>query len=254
MHNEDYSHNLWVMVSLKNKIPALRSLIAFEAAARKLSFTKAADELAVTQVAISRQIKQLEDYLGIRLFDRLNRAVRLTSGGLALQSAVINGLSQIAECVTDLQEGALSNTLTVGTTTAFSAYWLMPRLSKFCTLHPEVDLRISALDECMDLKSSGIHISIRFGRGDWPGLKSTYFCDSDVTPLCSPSYWQGKDLIDDPRDLLEEFLIDFDYVIDSRWSSWFQKYEITLSNNPPKISIDAYTSMVNATLSGQGIA
>lgn len=242
------------MQNLRNKIPPLRSLIAFEAAARKLSFTKAAEELAVTQVAISRQIKQLEEYVGQPLFHRLNRAVSLTPEGIILHKSVIDGLSEIANTVVDIQQNAFSNNLMVGTTTAFSAYWLMPRIAEFCKLFPEIDLRFSVTDNCVNLKPAGIHISIRYGHGNWPGLDSLHLCDSDVLPLCSPSYWKDRPLLNDPQDLLSEFLIDFDYIIDSRWESWFKNLGYNFNRDPAHISIDAYTSMVNATLSGQGIA
>ncbi|MCZ4280932.1 LysR substrate-binding domain-containing protein [Kiloniella laminariae] len=228
--------------------------MAFEAAARHMSFTRGANELGVTQVAISRQIKALEDFLGVRLFERLNRSVRLTPEGGKFQQVVTGGLSQIAAAVVDFQKGRGNNHLVVGTTTAFSAYWLMPRLAKFHAAYPEIDLRFAVDDKCVDLKASGIHISIRYGNGVWGGLTSTYLCDSEVLPLCSPAYWKDRPQVDDPRMLLDEFLIDFDYVVDSRWSTWFEHFGVEVDQDPADISIDAYTSMVQAAQNGQGIA
>ena len=154
----------------------------------------------------------------------------------------------------DFQSGKVSNSLVVSTTTAFSAYWLIPRLAKFYAAYPDVDVRLAVDDRCVDLKFSGIHVSIRYGKGDWSGVDATYLCDSDVIPVCSLSYWQNRPQISDPQALLDEFLIEFDYVIDSRWSSWFENLGVSLEKDPAKLAIDSYTSLVQAALNGQGIA
>ncbi|RED52202.1 LysR substrate-binding domain-containing protein [Aestuariispira insulae] len=242
------------MVNLRKKIPPLSALIAFEACARHLSFTRAADELGVTQVAISRQIKALEDHVGVKLFDRLHRAIRLNAQGQEFRDVLVPGLTRIADCVDGLQKGGGGNRLTVGTTTGFSAYWLMPRIAKFSSLHPEVELRFAVADQCVDLKASGIDLSIRYGNGAWPGLDSQFFCASHVRPLCAPSYWGDRPVTDDPRDLLGETLIDFDYVVDSSWANWFAHMGVDLEKDPATITTNAYTSMVQAVQNGQGIA
>ena len=243
-----------IMLNLRRKIPPLRSLIAFEACARHLSFTRAAQELGVTQVAISRQIKSLEDYVGCKLFDRLHRAIRLNEAGREFQEEIVPSLTRMASCVDRLQSGGSSHKLTVGTTTGFSAYWLMPRLSRFRAAYPDVDLRIAVDDKCVDLKSGGIDLAIRYGQGNWPGVTSEFFCESRVIPLCSPSYWGDRAITDNPADLLGEQLIDFDYVVDSSWANWFAWQDVKLDREPATIITDAYTSMVQAAQSGQGIA
>ena len=242
------------MLNLRRKIPPLRSLIAFEACARHLSFTRAGEELGVTQVAISRQIKSLEDYLGCKLFDRLHRAIRLNEAGREFQGEIVPSLVRMASCVDKLQSGGGGKTITVGTTTGFSAYWLMPRLSRFRAAHPDVDLRIAVDDKCVDLRSAGIDLAVRYGQGNWPGVTSEFFCESRVIPLCSPSYWGDRPITDDPSDLLGEQLIDFDYVVDSSWANWFSWQGVKLDREPATIITDAYTSMVQAAQSGQGIA
>jgi LysR family glycine cleavage system transcriptional activator len=151
------------MRNFRRDIPPLRSLVAFEAAARNLGFTKAANELGVTQVAMSRQIKALEAFVGTRLFERLHRSVRLTPEGEKFHGVVTSGLLQIADVVVDFQNGNTSKSLVVGTTTAFSAYWLMPRISRFYAAHEDVDIRFAVNDKCEELKASGIHLSIRYG-------------------------------------------------------------------------------------------
>jgi LysR family glycine cleavage system transcriptional activator len=241
------------MKNFRRTIPPLGALIAFEAAARHLSFTRAADELSVTQVAISRQIKALEAFLGVRLFDRLNRAVRLTAEGETFQLAATEGLTRISGAVSQLRSGHADQGLTVGTTTAFSAYWLMPRLANFRLAHPDADLRFAVDDRCVDLKAEGIHLSIRYGNGNWRNLDASYLCGSDAVPLCSPSYWQDRPKIDNPQDLLAENLIEYDNIIDSRWKSWFEAMGVSLSREPANVSTNAYTSMVQAVQNGQGI-
>ena len=219
-----------------------------------MGFTKAATELCVTQVAMSRQIKALEEFVGVRLFERLNRAVRLTPEGERLQSIVTASLTQIATTVADLQSGNRDRSLVVGTTTAFSAYWLMPRLAKIRSAHPELDLRFAVDDKCVDLKSAGIDVSIRYGDGRWSGIDATYLCGSNVVPVCSRGYWRDRPQLSDPATLLDECLLDFDYVIDSSWSTWFRRQGVKTRTEPASIVIDAYTSMIQAVQNGQGIA
>jgi len=254
LHKRCTSHNLTVMYNLRRSVPPLGSLVTFEAAARHGSFTRAADELAVTQVAVSRQIKALEAYLGVRLFDRLNRAVRLTPEGEVFRQAVSEGLTRVAAAVTELRRGEGRGQLVVGTTTAFSAYWLMPRLTRFRSAHPEIDLRFAIDDRCVDLGAAGIDLSIRYGSGHWRGVDAVHLRGSDAVPLCSPSYWSDRPPITDPRALLAETLLDYDNIVDSRWSSWFAHHGISLRSDPAGVATDAFTSMVQAAQNSQGIA
>ncbi|MDX1737214.1 MAG: LysR substrate-binding domain-containing protein [Alphaproteobacteria bacterium] len=245
------------MRKYRNTLPPQRCLITFEAAARLSSFTNAAKELSITQVAVSRQIKELESYVEVLLFERLNKSVQLTPEGHELFFAVSAGLEQIHDAIVNIKQSQNQNHLTVGTTTAFSACWLMPRLADFHKRFPEIDLRLSVMDDLVNLKDHAIHMSIRYGHGNWKGLDATYLCESDVRPVCSPLYLNNGHKITSPEDLLGEFLIDFDYVIDSTWRSWFEFSGMDSKNipkSPAKLSLDAYTSLVNAALTGQGIA
>ncbi len=242
------------MYNLRRDVPPLGCLVAFEAAARHLSFTRAAEELAVTQVAVSRQIKALEAHVGVRLFERLNRAVRLTPEGLAFQQAVADGLTRIAATATGFREGAQRRGLVVGSTTAFSAYWLMPRLSRFRNAHPQAELRFAVDDRCVDLLRQRIDLSIRYGGGHWPDVNAVFLCGSDAVPLCSPSYWGDRPPVWNPRDLLAETLLEYDNIVDSRWSSWFRHMGVAVDSDPSSITVDAFTSMVQAAQNGQGIA
>lgn len=146
------------------KLPPLNSIRAFEAAARHLSFTAAANELCVTVTAISHQIKNLEDQLGRKLFDRTPREVRLTPIGARLFPALREGFDCFGEAFKEVESHTAATSLTVTTTRAFAERWLMPRLPRFSTLHPEISVNIEGSEEVVDLRDTGTDIAIRYGR------------------------------------------------------------------------------------------
>ena len=147
---------------MRSRLPSLDLLRGFEAAARLLSFTRAAQELHVTQSAVSRQIKTLEEQLGVRLFRRLNRALLLTEEGQALSHAVAGALSGIEQAVTRLTGLAENRPITLTTTVSFAALWLVPRLARFRAAHPHTDVRLSASNELVDLGREHFDLAIRF--------------------------------------------------------------------------------------------
>lgn len=169
------------------RLPPLNAVRAFEAAARHLSFTKAASELNVTQAAISHQIKTLEDHLRTPLFRRLNRALMLTEAGQSLFPAVSEALDGLAEAAARLRASEAGGTLTVSTLPSFAVKWLVPRMNRFQDRHPEIDLRISAKEYLVDFARDGIDVAIRFGRGDWPRVRAEWMADEELLPVCSPS-------------------------------------------------------------------
>ena len=172
------------MVSLRQKLPPLTSLTAFEAAARHLNFTRAAKDLNVTQAAVSRQIQGLEEYLGVPLFRRLHRAMQLTREGDRLHRAVTIGLEQIASAVVDIRRERHGPEVTVATSVTFASYWLMSRIAKFRAAHPEVELRLVASGPISDLAAAGIDLAVRHGRGRWPGLEAEHLLDNEIYPVC----------------------------------------------------------------------
>ncbi len=158
---------------MARRIPPLNAVRAFEAAARYLNFTHAADELNVTQAAISHQVKSLEQWLGLALFRRLNRAVSLTEEGAQYLPAASQALDGLAGATARLMQSADSRSLTVTTLDSFAAQWLMPRLKHFRVLYPEIDIRILASDERVDFSRHEVDLAIRYGEGIWPGLEVT---------------------------------------------------------------------------------
>jgi LysR family transcriptional regulator, glycine cleavage system transcriptional activator len=172
---------------MSRRLPPLNALRAFEAAARHLSFTRAASELNVTQAAISHQIKTLEDHLRTPLFRRLNRALMLTSAGQSLFPAVRDALDGLAEAAARLRAREAGGTLTVSTLPSFAVKWLVPRMSRFQDRHPGIDLRISAKEYLVDFARDDIDVAIRFGRGNWPAVHAEWMLNEDLLPVCSPA-------------------------------------------------------------------
>lgn len=171
---------------MSRRLPPLNALRAFEAAARHLSFTRAAEELNVTQAAISHQVKALEDRLGLTLFRRLNRALMLTDEGQTLFPSVRDALDSLAEAVGRLSGRDGSGPLTVSTLPSFAAKWLVPRMSRFRDRYPEIELRIAAAERLVDFARDDVDVAVRFGRGDWPGVRAERVVDEAVTPVCCP--------------------------------------------------------------------
>ena len=150
---------------MAHRLPPKNTLRAFEAAGRLLSFTRAAEELHVTQAAISHQIKNLEMSIGVRLFRRLNRALLMTEAGQRYLPAVRDALDALGDATNGLTRTDESGVLAVSTLPSFAATWLVPRLTKFLTVHPEIDIRISASDEIVDLVRDDFDMGIRYGSG-----------------------------------------------------------------------------------------
>lgn len=244
------------MASLRRKLPPANALVVFEAAARHLNFTRAAEELHVTQAAVSRQIKTLEDDLGVPLFRRLHRELQLTREGQRFQQVVTMGLEHIANTAADLRNAKPNHGLTVATSVTFASYWLMSRVAKFRASHPELDLRLVASAPVSDLSSAGIDLAVRYGSGHWLGVESLHLLDNEVFPVCAPQYLEGRKPLKEPADLLSErllHLVEFDrnWVT---WSAWLKAFEVDTGNAPRGLEFDNYLVLIQAALDGQGVA
>ena len=169
------------------RLPSLNSLRAFEAAARLMSFQKAAEELFVTPSALSYQIRQLEDHVEQPLFLRLNRAVKLTEAGEQLYPGVHDGFESFQRAVRQLMRSNQSNVLVVSSGPAFAAKWLAPRVYKFVDAHPEIELRIAANLKLVDFNIDEVDVALRFGEGVYPGLHVDPLFDEVALPLVSPA-------------------------------------------------------------------
>ena len=238
---------------MARRLPPLKTLPDFEAAARHLSFTKAAAELNVTHGAVSRQVKSLEDYLGLPLFRRLNRALRLTDEGQAYARSVRELLDSLAETTRRLRTPKEASGLTVSTTYSFTSGWLVPRLGRFRALHPDIDVRLQANDHVIDFSRDNVDLSIRFGRGHYPGLTAERLMDDDFAPVSSPALLKGKHPLRKPADLRHHVLIH-DEGTEVDWRMWLAAagVEGVDASRGPVFSHSAIA--IQAAVRGEGVA
>ncbi len=202
-------------------LPPLNSLRAFEAAARHLSFTKAAEELNVTPAAISHQIKALEEFLGVVLFRRLTRALRLTDAGQAAFPKVREGFDNLAEAVEILRAEEEGKVLTVSVSPSFGAKWLVPRLDRFRAAHPDLDIRIDATDRLADFQGDNVDVALRYGMGNYPSLLVDKLFGAEMVPVCSPDLLDGTQPLRRPLDLVHHTLLHLDWTLEEQTSpSW----------------------------------
>jgi LysR family glycine cleavage system transcriptional activator len=196
----------------------MNTLRAFEAAARHLSFTLAAEELHVTQAAVSHQIKTLEEALGVRLFRRLNRAIRLTEEGQEFVGEVRKALSHLATAVEKLAAPDAGGPLTISVLPSFASKWLVPRLGRFRDKHPEIDVRISPSIDLTDFQRDDVDLVVRYGKGEYEGLHSVRLMTEDIFPVCGPALLEGPNALREPEDLRHHTLLHDDSYVD--WTMW----------------------------------
>ncbi|MBK1671346.1 hypothetical protein CKO28_25425 [Rhodovibrio sodomensis] len=244
------------MAPLNRQLPPLGPLVAFEAVARHLSITRAADELALTQAAVSRKIAALEHELGVRLFDRLHRALRLTGEGERLQAAAASSLGHLAETAEQLRRRGAGAQVEVSTTIAFASFWLMPRIPQFRARHPEVELRLSVSDPYVDPAREGVDAGIRYGGGDWHGVTAEHLFDEEVFPVCSPGYLAEHPELSDLASLARQTLLhlDVDYHAWTDWATWFSDLGATPPPRRRGLQFNTYTILIQAATAGQGVA
>ncbi|MEM1199200.1 MAG: transcriptional regulator GcvA [Pseudomonadota bacterium] len=240
-------------------LPPLNGLRAFEATARNMSFTQAAEELHVTPAALSYQVRQLEEILGIKLFKRLNRAIELTPQGQALFPGIRAGFERMDEAMRTLRRRAETNVLVVSVGPAFAAKWLAPRLYRFIQRHPDIDPRISANIQISDFENEQIDLAVRFGTGAYPNLHSERLISDYVTPLCSP------ELVADthphplrtPEDLAQHVLIHdeslsfFENV--PSWQVWCEAAGLTNIDLDGGVHFSLADHGLDAAVEGAGV-
>ncbi len=236
----------------RRRLPPLNAIRAFEAAARHLSFTKAADELAVTQGAVSHQVKALEGWLGVRLFHRETRAIYLTREGQSYLGPVREALDQIAEATRRLALLDPRGPLTVSAIPSFAAKWLLPRLADFRALHPDIDVRISADDRLVDFARHDVDLAIRMGNGKWPGVEVIKLMDEDLFPVCSPRLLEGPRPLRRPEDLARHTLLHDDMRQD--WRAWLMAAGVEGVNPDRGPGYTDSSMIIQAAVEGQGVA
>ncbi|MEX3934022.1 LysR substrate-binding domain-containing protein [Paraburkholderia phymatum] len=237
-------------------IPSVTALVEFEAVARHSSFTLAADELGVTQAAVSRQIKFLEETLGTRLFNRLHRSIELTDEGEALYLVVAESMQKIAGVFDRLSSGPVQQELVLAATSAFTHFRLLPRLASLKKAQPDLQLRISTQMFTADLRPKEIDVAVRFGNGQWGDGSATLLFDEEVFPVCSPEWVKSRGTPESLQDVANAVLIESDATSEGwmRWEEWFQAVGFRPVRLNFALRCSLYTDAIEAARYGQGIA
>jgi DNA-binding transcriptional LysR family regulator len=241
----------------RNALPALDLLVGFESAARHLSFTRAGEELYLTQSAVSRQIKELEAQLGLPLFQRRHRALALTEAGHQFYAAAAQALSTMRTATDRLRAHAGKKALSVTTTHSFAALWLIPRLAGFTRDHPGVDVRITAETKVQDLERDGLDLALRHGPASLAGANAIRLFGEKVFPVCSPRLLKKKPL-EKPMDLKTHVLLQYDDP-DGRhpwlhWKTWLEVERIADLRPAGTLSFSGYEQIIPAAIAGHGVA
>lgn len=233
------------------RLPPLRSLQVFEVAARHISFSRAADELGVTQGAVSRQVQELERWLGRELFRRSGPNLTLLPEGRALGEQVGASMKLLQGAIASVSPSGGSEYVTLSMLPSVAAKWLAPRLGRFLQCHPDIDLRITATRQFVDFVREGVDGAIRYGRGDWPGLTSEILAGESVMPVCSRAYANRVSLTA-PGDMLRATLIHSD--IEEDWNAWFRFAGVQNAPAPRGLQFGDDAAMLEAVLADQGVA
>ena len=242
-----------------HQLPSLDLLRGFEAAARELSFTRAGAELHVTQSAVSRQIKALEDQLGVRLFTRLNRALRLTAEGEALYRTAQSVMRQLVDAIAGVTQRHDERLLTVTTTVSFAALWLVPRLARFRKQQPGVDVRLAAANEVSNLQRDQIDVAIRFCEPRAAPAGALALTGEEVFPVCSPALTRERARpLKKPADLARHVLLHYDDPAGQwpwlSWGQWLDAFALAQLKSAGTARYSHYDQMIQAAIEGEGVA
>jgi LysR family glycine cleavage system transcriptional activator len=237
---------------MPRRLPALNALKAFEAAARYESFTRAAEELNVTQGAVSHQVKALETELGLKLFNRERQRLIITEAGRAYLSVVRDAFDRIASGTERLLQRQNAGALTVSTSPNFAAKWLVHRLGRFAEAHPNIDLRVSASLHHVDFAREDVDLAIRHGDGQASGLHTTRLCAEELFPVCSPKLLESGPPLRKPADLSRHTLL---HVNDRQdWSRWLEASGAKMVDASRGPVLNQASMAIDAAIDGQGVA
>lgn len=243
------------MVSLRKRLPPINSLVVFEAAARNLNFTRAAEELGVTQAAVSRQIAALEAHLNAKLFERLHHALRLTAKGKAFQQVVARGLDSIANSAEAIRQADTEVRVTLFANVAVATFWLNPRLPLLARRFPDTDVRLIASDEDPDDGLDGLDLAILYGDGQWPKLDTELLFGEELFPVCSPDYLRQAPLLQSAADLLQHSLLHIDQHAPDwiNWRMWLEAQGVAPPRRIRGPKFNNYALLIDMAVEGRGI-
>ena len=236
-------------------LPPLNALRAFESAGRHLSFTKAAAELNVTPAAVSHQVKALEDQLGVPLFHRLTRALRLTDAGQAALPTFAQGFDKLLQGVEQIRAFGKSEVLTISVSPSFGAMWLVPRLELFRIRHPDIEIRLDGTDRRVDLARDDADVPLRYGPGGYGGVRVDRLFGQANTPVCSPALLDGEHPLRRPDDLRHHTLLHVDWKdAEASWRMWLLAAGLDDIDptRGPRFTLE--TMAVQAAVDAQGVA
>lgn len=235
-------------------LPSLNGLRAFEAAARHLSFTRAAAELNVTQTAISHLIRRLEEQLGVPLFVRRNRALALTREAEAYLPSVSSAFDDLRRATERLRRTDREGLLTVSTTASLAAKWLVTRVAAFQDAYPGIEVRITTSSHLVDFEREEVDVAVRYGRGNWPGLRTDWLMAEGMFPVCSPSLLTGEHPLLSPEDLERQTLLHAT-VSREDWQLWLTAVGLPVSLATRRgLSFDQSFMAIQAAVEGLGVA
>lgn len=245
------------MRELYRRLPSLTALVAFEAAGRHCNFSRAAEELHVSQAAVSRQIRELEDQIQTRLFDRLHRSVALTPAGERLQQAVSYGFDQIGDAITRIEQENQADRVGIAANNAMAFYWLRGRIIEYQRLEPTLEPAVYAADTDPPFETDGIDLAVRYGTGEWGDARSTLLFRETLFPVCSPGYRDAAASLEQPADLLDATLLYMDpqgpdWVT---WAEWLRGQGMEAGMRLPHGPMfNSYPLLLQAAIDGQGVA
>lgn len=237
---------------MRPRLPPLNNLKAFEAAARHESFTRAAEELCVTQGAVSQQVKALETGLGIKLFNRERQRLIIIEAGRDYLTIVRDALDRIAVGTERLLQRQNAGVLTVSTSPDFAAKWLVHRLGHFAEAHAGIDLRVSTTLHHVDFAREEVDMAVRHGDGNWPGLDTVQLSAEYLFAVCSPKLLSGRRKLDKPADILKLPLIHLDNRTD--WTKWLRSVGVDEGNVTHGPVLNRASMVIDAAINGQGVA
>jgi len=240
------------------RLPPLNAIRAFEAAARHLSFTRAADELNVTPAAISQQVRNLEEILGVPLFRRLTRALLLTEAGQAALPILGEGFDRLVEGIGRIKSYQEGGVLTVSAAPSFAAKWLVRRLPRFEARHPDIRIRLDPTLQVIDFERENVDIAIRFGEGRYPGLRSDRLMTENISPVCSPRLMNSENPIREPADLANHVLLHMDWGLTGPtqpdWAMWLKSAGADTVDPTRGPIFTTEVLAVESALEGNGVA
>ncbi len=245
------------MQTLRRLLPSASSLIVFEAAGRHQNFTRAANELGMTQAAVSYAVRGLEDQLGVPLFHRVHRAVELTEAGEKFHADVSIGLSRIQKSAEDIRAKGRETNVTLAASTAFASMWMLPRLTRLREDLPEIDLRIQTSVRDLDLEEEPIPLGVRGGDPtNWPQYHAALLAPEVISAIASPAFIEANGTPQSPADLMRHRLIHLEEPVRQAcdWSEWFASAGLTYPPQSRRLAINDYVLVVQAVLAGDGIA